>query len=102
MRRPHKNVKLSLVVCTCGCDVRKQHYDRGFVARIRIARESAGLSREYVAKELGIKADTYARYEIRVMMPHHHIPRFLVLTEVSADYLFATSAATDKAAISNR
>ena len=102
MRDRYKNGKLSLVVCDCGRDVKKRHYDRGFVARVRIARESSGLSRETIAKELGIKPDTYARYEIRVMMPHHHIPRFLALTGISADYLFATSAAIQKVALSNQ
>ena len=96
----HKKATLSLVVCACGCDMTKRNYDRSFISRVRVARESAGLSREDIAKELGIKGDTYARYELRIMMPHHHIPKFLVITGVSAEYLFAAHPAKQKAVIS--
>ena len=71
--------------------VKKQVYEKGFVHRVRIARESAGYSREEMAKILGVKVDTYARYEARTMMPHHLLPIFVEKTEISFSYLFGAT-----------
>lgn len=69
----------------------KKNYDKAFINRVRVARESAGLTRDDVADHLGIKKDTYARYELKIMMPHHLLPKFAALTNVSLAYLFGSS-----------
>lgn len=67
---------------------------RQFYARVRAFRERAGLQPEEVAVSLGIRVDTYQRYEKRRAMPHDLIPKFLILTGGDANELFGLKKKT--------
>lgn len=73
--------------------VSKKSYDKAFINRVRVARESAGLSPREVASHLGLKTNTYSKYETRIMMPHYLIPAFACLTNVTLAYLFGAKQA---------
>jgi hypothetical protein len=69
-------------------------YELGFLARTWAARESKDLSQDKFGEQLGgFSQDHYKQYEIRGMLPHELIPKFLELTGVSYDYLFTGRAA---------
>ena len=67
----------------------KKSYDKGFIRRIRVARESAGLSQKEMAERLGVKTNTYSKYESHIMMPHFLLPTFAHVTGVTLTYLFS-------------
>lgn len=68
-------------------------YKREFVARTRLAREAAGLTRGEVAKQLSsrsgrpVVADTYRHWEKDALLPHDLIVPFCEITRISATYL---------------
>lgn len=67
----------------------KKSYDKGFIRRIRVARESAGLSQKEMAEKLKVKTNTYSKYESHIMMPHFLLPSFASFTGVTLAYLFS-------------
>lgn len=69
----------------------KKAYDKAFIGRVRVARESAGLTRIEISAHMGIKPDSYARYEKRTMLPHYLIPPFCRATGVSLEYLLGAT-----------
>jgi hypothetical protein len=62
-------------------------YRAAFIKRIRAARALYTDSPPEMAKALGVERDTYYRYEKRLMMPHHLIPRFCEITGVTIQWL---------------
>lgn len=42
-----------------------------FISRVKAARVASGKKSSAVAAELGVSLDTYFRWEIRALMPHH-------------------------------
>ncbi len=65
----------------------ESQYRRAFYARIKACRLAADLSQADVAYVLGIKEDTYGKYERSTMMPHSLIPRFAVVARCDLSYL---------------
>lgn len=55
-------------------------YKKAFCTRLKSIREATGLNQDDFAKQLGIKRDTYAKYESRSLLPHHLIPRVCEIT----------------------
>ncbi len=68
-------------------------YRDAFIKRIRAARALYTDSPPEMAKALGVERDTYYRYEKRLMMPHHLIPRFCEITGVTVQWLIEGPAA---------
>jgi len=62
-------------------------YEESFRRRVRAARALYTDEPKVMARALGIREDTYYRYETRTMLPHYLMPRFCELTGVTADYL---------------
>jgi len=64
-------------------------YDQGFKRRLRLCREASGHTQTTIAKELGIKQNTYAKYENRSnsMLPHRLLGKFCDATECDPWYL---------------
>ena len=69
----------------------KAVFKLAFVKRTLVARESAGYEREDMANDLGVKPDTYRKYEENVQMPMYLLPRFILLSEVTGDYMLGLS-----------
>ena len=67
----------------------KKSYDKGFIARVRVARESAGLNQKEMAEKLGVKTNTYSKYESHIMMPHFLLPTFAHETGITLTYLLS-------------
>lgn len=66
-------------------------FKRQFVARTAVARERSGRSQEEMAADLGIGQGTYHKYEKRTPLPHHFIPQFCVLCQVSPEWLYTAA-----------
>jgi len=62
-------------------------YNSQFIKRVRAARELYTAEPKEMARALGVREDTYYRYEKRTMLPHHLIQPFCELTGVSVDWL---------------
>lgn len=62
-------------------------FKAAFHARIKLARQGAGLTQEEIAQRMGIRQDKYAKYETRSLMPHHLLSRFSELTREPLDKL---------------
>lgn len=62
-------------------------YRSAFIKRVRAARALYTENPPEMAKALGVERDTYYRYEQRLMMPHHLIPRFCEITGVTIQWL---------------
>ena len=63
-----------------------------FAERIKQLREEKGYNQEYVAEYLGVKQQTYSRYENNVTEPDiNTIRKLTVLFNVSSDYLLGLS-----------
>jgi hypothetical protein len=60
-----------------------------FCARIRAAREVAGLSRVAVARALKVSLSTYRRYEVVCGLPLDRVEEFVAITGCSFDALLA-------------
>lgn len=61
--------------------------------RTRAARLMAGYSDiDRFAKLMGIKLDTYQRYEARTPLPHRYFPRFVELTGADLNVLLTGHA----------
>lgn len=70
-------------------------FKRMFCNRVRSARILAGYTQDQVARELGIKPDTYSKYERRSPMPHYLVPRTCELLRVAPDDLYGIRARPD-------
>ena len=63
-----------------------------FAERLKQLREEKGYNQEYVADYLGVKQQTYSRYENNVSEPDiATIQKLTALFKVSADYLLGLS-----------
>ncbi len=62
-------------------------YEDSFRRRVRSARALYTEEPKEMARALGVREDTYYRYETRTMLPHHLIPRFCELTGVTVEWL---------------
>jgi DNA-binding XRE family transcriptional regulator len=62
-------------------------YEEAFRRRVRAARALYTEEPKEMARALGVREDTYYRYETRTMLPHHLIERFCQITGVTVDYL---------------
>jgi hypothetical protein len=62
-----------------------------FLARTALAREKAGKSQEQMAAELGVAQGTYHKYESRTPLPHHLIPQFCMLTDITPQWLYTAA-----------
>lgn len=91
MRDRPKSGTIRLVYSHGGCRLSKKTYDKAFINRVRVARESSGITRDEMAELLKVRYDTYARWELRTMMPHHMIPAFCRITGVSLKYLMGAT-----------
>lgn len=65
-----------------------QEFILAFVARTKNFRNSTGKTQRDMADILGIPEKTYARYESRSPLPHHHISRFCLSCGISIKELF--------------
>lgn len=62
-------------------------YEEAFRRRVRTARALRTEEPKEMARLLGVREDTYYRYETRTMLPHYLLPRFCELTGVTVDWL---------------
>lgn len=63
-----------------------------FSKRLKQLREEKGYNQEYVAEYLGVKQQTYSRYENNVTEPDiNTIVKLATLFDVSSDYLLGLS-----------
>lgn len=62
-------------------------YEEAFRRRVRAARALYTDEPKEMARALGVREDTYYRYETRTMLPHYLIQRFCDITGVTVDYL---------------
>jgi DNA-binding XRE family transcriptional regulator len=66
------------------CDVTNPYtpttYRKAFVQRVRAARTLASKEPAEMAKLLGVRKDTYHRYETRTLLPHYLLEKFCDLT----------------------
>lgn len=56
-------------------------YRKAFIDRTRSLRIASGLSPQKVADLLGVKLDTYGKWEKRALLPHHLIIPFCEATQ---------------------
>jgi transcriptional regulator with XRE-family HTH domain len=71
----------------------EEEFTAALIERTRLARELSGFRPEQMAEFLGIKVDTYFKYEYRTPIPRYLIPRFCALCRVSADWLLGVEGA---------
>ena len=69
--------------------VTEEAFKKAFFARVKLARESTGMSAKEMATALGISLDKYYRYESRHMMRHDLIPVFCQITKIDIHTLLA-------------
>lgn len=62
-------------------------FKKAFLARIKLAREGAGLTQVQMAERLGIPQDKYSKYEVRSFMPHELLSKFSEITGESLEKL---------------
>ena len=62
-------------------------YEDAFRRRVRTARALRTEEPKEMARLLGVREDTYYRYETRTMLPHYLMQRFCELTGVTVDWL---------------
>lgn len=67
-------------------------FRKGFLERTRQAREARGWSQAQMGKYLGIKGETYKKYETRSLLPHSYIETFCALTGITTDFLYTGQA----------
>ncbi len=91
MQFPPKCGRMFLVRTSPELTKQKAAYKLAFIKRTLVARESAGYERDDMANDLGRKPDTYRKYEENVQMPMYLLPRFVLLAEVTGDYMLGLS-----------
>lgn len=62
-------------------------YRKLLAQRTKALREARGLTQQEMADFLGIKWETYKKYENRSPIPHHLIPKFCTLVGTDPNYL---------------
>lgn len=62
-------------------------YEEAFRRRVRSARALFTEEPKEMARALGVREDTYYRYETRTLLPHYLVPRFCELTGVTIEWL---------------
>lgn len=87
MQNYHGSGRIFLVKTSSENKAQKDAYSKAFVKRVKMIREGSDVSAAQIARELGLKLDTYYRYESKVVMPHYLIPRFLAVTNGDPRYL---------------
>jgi hypothetical protein len=65
---------------------------RDFIARVRAARKSR-YTQKQIAGILDIEQDVYKHYEKRSPLPHRYIPKFVLATGVTFEWLLAAEGA---------
>ena len=60
-----------------------------FTARTAYARHKAGYTQETMAADLGLTQGVYHKYEKRGPMPHHLIPVFCGLCDITMGWLYS-------------
>lgn len=75
-------------MCPMGKATTPTVFKREFCERLQAARTLARLEQADVARELGIPANTYSKYESRSLPPHHLIPRIAKILGVSLETLY--------------
>lgn len=66
----------------------KRDYKDEFMARVKLARVSAGFSQDQMGEFLGLGRGTFKHFETRSYLPHDLIPRFCLLCRVDPSWLF--------------
>lgn len=66
-------------------------YRKQFIDRLRSLRVASGLTPEEIADRLGVRMDTYQRWEKRTLIPHHLIIPFCDATHADP-YLLLTGS----------
>lgn len=64
-------------------------FDLRFLARTYAARKLKFETQQEIADDLGISQDHYKQFEVRSPLPHALVDRFLRLTGVTYEWLFA-------------
>ena len=79
--------------------IRKEAFDGSFKARLRMARDGAGLTQLEVATALKIPQNTYAKYENRgkSTLPTYLVAKFCLATNCDLWYLLANKKLTEAA-----
>jgi transcriptional regulator with XRE-family HTH domain len=73
----------------------EREYRDEFVERVRLARVACNLNQEQMATALGIKQNTYSRYEggrgggKPTLMPHPMMVRFCIICRISEGWLLS-------------
>jgi ribosome-binding protein aMBF1 (putative translation factor) len=67
--------------------VDEAEYKRGFLARVRAAREGRRWRQEDIAELMGMDRNHYKQFETRTYLPRHLMPLFCKLTGISLEYL---------------
>lgn len=67
-------------------------FKAAFTSRTQELRERRGFSQREMAVALGVETSAYAKYESRSFLPHHLIPRFCAICNISADEIFGLGA----------
>lgn len=62
-------------------------YRKDFFARVKSARVMSGMAPEEIAKELGVKRNTYLTWERRTLMPHDKLIAFCEITRTDFYFL---------------
>lgn len=63
-------------------------FKKEFCSRLRLARISARMEPEEVAEHMGVAVDTWRRYELRTLLPHHLIPKAAYLFGVDLEFFY--------------
>jgi transcriptional regulator with XRE-family HTH domain len=71
-----------------GKGVTPARFKKEFCARVRLARLAARYEPEQVAEIIGVPVDTWRRYELRTLLPHHMIPRVAALFGVDVEFFY--------------
>jgi hypothetical protein len=66
-------------------------YRKQFIDRLRSLRVASGLTPDEIAQRLGVRMDTYQRWEKRTLIPHHLIMPFCDATQADP-YLLLTGS----------
>lgn len=73
-------------------DIGPAAYRAGLCKRLKEVRLSLGLGPKEMADLLGIKVETYKKYETRSPLPHYLIPRVLEISGYDAWYFMTGKA----------
>ena len=86
---------LKRTMCPMGRATTPARFKKDFCRRVRSARILAGLTQGEAAEKLGVKEDTYSKYERRSPMQHYLIPKACELFEVKPEKLYGLAPAPE-------